>query len=223
MTDYVLVHGAWGGAWCYDPVVPLLQAAGHRVLALDLPGMGTRVAELSPAICLSDHIADVERQIAAAGFDRFVLVGHSYGGMVVTGVASRMAPRIDALVCLDAFLPEDGESLWDLTSDWEHKVHIDSQRDTPGLLAPLPGFDNPRLTRHPLLTVIEPVRLTGAERSIARRIYVFAAGWQPTPFARFHAKVEVDPAWDLRVLDCGHDVMGERPAETAAILLECAG
>lgn len=221
MTDYVLIHGAWCGAWTFDPVVAPLEAEGHRVFALDLPGMGKRTAGLNPSICLSTHIEDVARQIDALGLDRFVLVGHSYGGMVVTGVADRLADRIDALVYLDAFLPEDGQSLWDLTGEWEHTVYIEGQRDAPGLVSPLPGFDHPDLTRQPLLTLVEPLSLSGAVNGVARRVYVLATDWQPTPFAQFRDKVQADPAWIVHELPCGHFVMDDMPGRTVAILLDC--
>ena len=111
MTDYVLVHGAWGGGWAYDRLARELTTHGHRVLVAQLTGLGTRAAELNPAITLTTHIDDVTAQIADAGFDRFVLCGHSWGGMVITGVATRLGGRIDAICYIDAFLPADGQSL----------------------------------------------------------------------------------------------------------------
>ncbi|MFT2612628.1 alpha/beta fold hydrolase, partial [Escherichia coli] len=82
--------------------------------------------ELHPGITLSDHIDDVCAAVEEAGFDRFVLVGHSYGGMVITGTATRLGGRIDTIAYLDAFLPEDGQSLWDITSEYEHRHYIDT-------------------------------------------------------------------------------------------------
>lgn len=192
MTDYVLVHGAWGGAWCYERLARELVTAGHRVVAVDLPGLGADAANFHPGITLSDHVAHVIAAADSAGFERFVLVGHSYGGMVVTGVAARIGSRIDSLVYVDAFLPADGQSLWDLTGEWEHAHYIDSQKHQPGAVAPLPGFAHPGLTPHPLLTLLEAVSLGGEEAQVRRRIYVFASGWSPTPFARFAEAVRAD-------------------------------
>ena len=222
MTDYVLVHGAWGGGWAYDRLSADLRAHGHRVVVAALTGLGSRADELHPAIDLSTHIGDVCAQVEAAGFDRFVLVGHSYGGMVITGVSTRLGTRIDALVYLDAFLPADDQSLWDLTGAWEHDHYIGSQKDAPGLVAPLPGLNHHLLGRHPLLTFIEPVRFTGEERRIKRRSYVFATGWQPTPFTRFAEQLRGDPAWDYHEADASHDVMGDQPEHVLALLLDCA-
>jgi pimeloyl-ACP methyl ester carboxylesterase len=219
VTDYVLVHGAWSGGNAYNRLAGELRDAGHRVVVAALTGLGSRADELSPVIDLSRHIADVVEQIESAGFDRFVLAGHSYGGMVITGVAARLGARIDALVYIDAFLPADGQSLWDITGDYEHRHYIDAQRDTPGLVGPLPGVTGVGVGRHPLLTLIEPVRFTGEEAKVGRRVYVFAESWQPTPFAGFHATVAADPAWEVHRADATHNVMGDQPEQLLALML----
>ena len=221
MTDYVLVHGAWGGGWTLAGLAADLEAHGHRVLVAALTGLGDRAAELSPAVDLSRHVADVIEQVEAAGFDRFVLAGHSYGGMVITGVATHLGSRIDALAYIDAFLPADGQSLWDITGEQDHQFYIDGQRDAPGLVAPLPFLpDEPRLGRHPLLTLIEPVRFTGEEAKVARRSYVFATNWAPTPFARFYDAVKDDPAWQTHRAEASHDVMSDQPRQLCELLLD---
>lgn len=223
MTDYVLVHGAWGGSWAYDRIAADLRAAGHRVVVADLSGLGRRREAFHPGITLTTHVSDVIEQVEAAGFGRFVLAGHSYGGMVITGVATRLGARIDALVYIDAFLPQDGQSLWDLTGTFEHDHYIGSQKHTPGAVAPLPGLENPRLSPHPLLTLLEAVRFTGEEAKVRRRIYIFANGWQPTPFGQFSDRVQGDPAWECHEAEASHDVMGDQPEQTLRILLDCAG
>lgn len=225
MTDYVLVHGAWGGGWSYDRLARELTARGHRVLVAQLAGLGTRRDGLNPAIDLSTHVRDVIGQVEAAGFDRFVLCGHSYGGMVITGVATRLGARIDALCYIDAFLPGDGQSLWDITGDYEHHWYIDSQKDTPGLCAPIGGvklLDNPRYGRHPLLTLIQGLRFTGEEAKVPRHVYIFASEWQPTPFPRFRDQVRTNPAWELHEVGGGHDVMSDEPEKLLEIVLGLA-
>ena len=142
MTDYVLVHGAWGGGWGYDRLAADLRAAGHRVVVVKLTGLGTRQSEFHPGITLTTHIDDVCRQIAEAGFGHFVLAGHSYGGMIVTGVATRLGARIMALVYLDAFLPEDGQSLWDLTGSWAVSKKLKLRAGVLNLLDTMPPFTN---------------------------------------------------------------------------------
>lgn len=221
MTDFVLVHGAWCGSWVFERLAADLRGAGHRVLIAELTGLGSRHGEFHPGITLTDHIEDVTAQIAEAGFERFVLAGHSWGGMVITGVATRLGSRIDALVYIDAFVPEDGQSLWDLIGEWQQGNHIASQKFTPGAVAPLPGLEAPLMTPHPLLTMLEAVRFTGEEAKAKRRIYVFAASWQPTPFARFSERIAVDPAWEYHEADAGHDIMSDQPAQLLSILLGC--
>lgn len=225
MANYVLIHGAWGGAATWAKVPERLRAAGHTVLCPDLPGMGERAHEKHPGITLTDHIEDVCAQVEAAGFDRFVLAGHSYGGMVATGIGSRLGERIDAICYVDAFLPGDGESLWDVTSDWEHAWYIDTQKHTPGLVAPIFGEEmlgQPGVSRQPLLTLTEAVERGLAWDGIPSKSYIFATGWTPSPFPRFAEAVKDDPAWAYHELDCSHWVMGEKTEELLAILTDLA-
>lgn len=225
MASFVCIHGAWGGAWTWGDIPARLRALGHAVLCPDLPGMGERVDEKHPGITLGDHVADVCAQIAAAGFDRFILAGHSYGGMVITGVASRLGARIDAIAYLDAFLPHDGQSLWDVTGSHEHDWYVGSQKHTPGLVAPIFGEEMlalPGFSRQPLLTLVEAAERGAAWDVIPRKCYVFASAWSPSPFPRFAAEVKGDPAWDYHELACSHALMTDLPDETLAILSSLA-
>ena len=227
MANYVLVHGAWGGNQSYELTKRDLEAAGHKVLAATLRGLGTRQDELHPGITLTDHIDDVCRQVADAGFDRFILAGHSYGGMVVTGVAARLGDRIDAICYIDAFLPGDNQSLWDITGGFEHAWYIDTQKFTPGLIRPLGSPEDfqpvPQVVGyHPLLTLLEAVRYTGKESMIPRRAYIFATGYEQTPFPRFAEQASAE-GWDYHETDCDHFVMQNRPEKTAEVLLSLAG
>jgi pimeloyl-ACP methyl ester carboxylesterase len=221
MTDFVLVHGAWGGGWSYDRLARELKDRGHRVVVAQLKGLGTRREELHGGITLSDHVGDVVAQVEKAGFKRFVLCGHSYGGMVISGVAAKLGAQIDALVYIDAFLPGDGQSLWDITGEFEHKHYIDSQKDTPGLVGPIMGALSEKVGRHPLLTLLEAVRYSGEEAKIPRHIYVFANNWQPTPFVRFRNQVIGEGRWELHELKSGHDVMADQPEWLLKIVLGC--
>jgi pimeloyl-ACP methyl ester carboxylesterase len=168
MANYVLVHGAWGGGQTYGEVPDRLRAAGHQVQVCALRGLGSRQGELHPGITLTDHVDDVCEQVAEAGFDRFILAGHSYGGMVISGVATRLGARIDAICYLDAFLPGDDQSLWDVTGGFEHAWYIDSQRHTPGLVAPIGSVDFApvpgQVGFHPLLTLLEAIHSRARKR-----------------------------------------------------------
>jgi len=225
MANYVLVHGAWGGHQSYDKTAEDLRAAGHDVLVATLPGLGVRQDELHPGITLTDHVDAVLAQIEEAGIDRFILAGHSYGGMVITGIASRLGARIDAICYIDAFLPADNQSLWDITGEFEHKWYIETQKKKPGLVDPIGAIDFQPVPGivgyHPLLTLLEAVSLSGEERKIPRRAYIFATGYEPTPFPRFADQAKAE-GWVYHETDCSHFVMEDRPELTREVLLGLA-
>ena len=225
MANYVLVHGAWGGAQTWGNVPDALRGEGHEVLVCTLKGLGARQDELHPGITLSDHIDDVCGQVDTAGFDRFILAGHSYGGMVITGVAGQLGKRIDAICYIDAFLPENGESLWDITGEFEHNWYIDTQKTKPGYVDPIGTVDFAVVPGvvgyHPLLTLLEAVQLSGDEEAIRRKSYIFATGYEPTPFPRFAEKARA-AGWDYHEAECDHFVMQNQPELTAKVLLDLA-
>jgi pimeloyl-ACP methyl ester carboxylesterase len=218
-ATYVLVHGAWGGGNSYDGTVQTLTAAGHTVHVVALTGLGSRAEETSPAITLSTHVNDVLAEIDRHKLHDIILVGHSYGGMIITSVAANRAAKIKGLIYIDAFLPRDGEALWDIATDWERKHYIDAQRDAPGLVAPFPGAPS-HLTRHPLLTLLEPVHLSGDENRIKRRVYIYATQGAPATFRKFYDLTCADPAWEAHQIDSGHGVMHDAPDALNAILLK---
>ena len=111
---FVLVHGAWHGGWCWTRVTPLLEAAGHRAFAVTLTGLGDRAHLSAPSVDLETHITDVVSMLDMDDLNDVVLVGHSYGGMVVSGAAERAWKRIRRLVYLDALVPKHGQSAFDL-------------------------------------------------------------------------------------------------------------
>jgi pimeloyl-ACP methyl ester carboxylesterase len=113
MATFVLVHGAWHGGWCYQAVARKLRAAGHEVHTPTLTGLGERRHLIGPGVDLDTHIQDVLNVVRYEDLTGFVLCGHSYGGMVVSGVADAIPGQISALVYLDAYVPKDGESIWD--------------------------------------------------------------------------------------------------------------
>jgi pimeloyl-ACP methyl ester carboxylesterase len=116
MTTFVLVHGAWGGSWGWKEFARLLRSSGHDVYTPSLTGQGERSHLAGPEVTLTTHFLDVENLIKFEDLNQITLVGHSYGGMVVTGVADRMAETIRHLIYIDAFLPNDGESCFDLAA-----------------------------------------------------------------------------------------------------------
>ena len=226
MANYVLVHGAWGGNHTYGDIPARLEAEGHQVLNCTLPGLGSRQDELHPGITLTDHVNAVLEQVEQAGFERFILAGHSYGGMVISAVASRLGKRIDAICYIDAFWPESDQSLWDITGEFEHNWYIDSQRHRPGFVTPIgfPGeFEVIEGERgyHPLLTLLEAIPFSGDEQAIPRKSYIYATGYSPTPFTRFAEKAKA-AGWDYHETETDHFVMQNDPDTTARVLLELA-
>lgn len=111
---YVLVHGAWGGGWVWRDVVPGLEAKGHRVFTPTLTGLGDRAHLMSRQISVETHVQDLANTIVFAGLEDVILVGHSYGGVPVTGVADRIPQAIRHVVYLDALILENGESVFDV-------------------------------------------------------------------------------------------------------------
>jgi len=224
MAIYVLVHGAWSGGWRWRHIANALRADGHEVFVPTLTGLGERSHLLNANINLSTHIKDVTNVFVYESLRDVILVGASYGGMVITGASSAAADRIRGLVYVDAFLPENGQSLADLAG---LEGYISLQRETPGLVQPMSmpnlGVDRPNTPprgAHPLLTLIEPVKLTGAEKAIKNNTYILATKTQPAPFQRYYDRVKNEPRWRALTLDCGHLIMAEDPDGLLRILRE---
>jgi pimeloyl-ACP methyl ester carboxylesterase len=219
MTTYVLVPGACHGGWCYDDLAAALRSRGHRVLAITPTGVAERAHLLHAGVNLETHIADVLSEIAAQRIDQAVLVGHSYGGMVITAVADRIPAQVDSLVYLDAFVPDDGDSVWTLTDDGQHMWYLGVD-DTGYGVPPLPFFDD-RATAHPLAALMQRITLTGDLSRFRRRDYVFATKWDgDSPFAATFERVRQDPSWTTHILDGAHNLMRDNPDDLVQILLE---
>lgn len=225
MATFVLVHGAWGGSWGYGPLARELRAAGHDVHIPSLTGLGERAHLAHGGITLTDHINDVTGLIDCEQLSNMILVGHSYGGMVITGVSAQRGSRIRELVYLDAFLPQDGEALWDLADAATRRLYIENQKKTPGLVQPIFPMSEGRAARvsgHPLLTLLEPVRLGGEESAISHRSYVYASASPLTIFTQFRDRCAADAAWNVHELATGHMVWDDDLAGVTRILLDAA-
>ncbi|MGN9788585.1 alpha/beta fold hydrolase [Nonomuraea sp. ZG12] len=218
MTDFVLIPGMCHGGWCFQELTGELRAQGHAVHPLTLTGLGERGHLLHGGVNLDTHIQDVTGVLAAENIQDAVLVGHSYGGMVITGAADRAPERVAALVYLDAMVLGPGDSCWTLVSDQERRWYTDVV-ETGYAVRPLPFFD-PRATPHPLASLLQPLRLTGDLGHIRRREYVYAAGWDgPSPFTPVYRRLRADPSWRTHALDSGHNLMRDAPQDLVRILL----
>ena len=221
---FVLVHGAWHGGWCWRRVADRLTAKGHYVVAPTLSGVGER-SHLPPGpIDLSTQIDDVVGEIKWKDLDGIVLVGHSYGGMVITGVAEQLGERISAIVYLDAFLPADGQSLFDIT------------HTTPPAISAIPAHPaayfhvnaadsawvDSKLTPHPSGCFSEKLKVTGAYEGIAKKVYIRAPLFKMPAFDGFLDRCRADRSWKTETVTCGHDVMIDQPEVLTGILEKLA-
>jgi pimeloyl-ACP methyl ester carboxylesterase len=242
MANFVLVHGAWHGGWCWRDTAAALRAAGHHVFTPTHSGVGERAHQSAENITLETHIRDVCGCLEWEELQDVVLVGHSYGGMVITGVADRMAERIRALVYLDAFVPEHGDSLNALLPK-ALPAEVAAQflgafRGTAldkhcGLMQPIPAemfgiaaanraWVDRRCVPQALATFEMPLLLTGDHAKVTQRVYILADGWDPSPFRHFARKLDGAAGWRVTKLPCSHDVMVDMPKELAAELLKLA-
>ena len=232
MATFVLVHGAWHGAWCWRRVARLLARDGHEVFAPTLTGLGERSHLLAPGINLDTHILDVANEIKWQGLKEVILVGHSYGGMVISGVAERVEKAIAAFVMLDAFFPENGEALIDLSAGAVQEAFRAAAQSSATTLPPRSAAafkvnDNDRAwvdaqcTPQPIACVLQKPTLTGARERIKNRVYIRATAYPSEPFDRGLAKARAQ-GWRTYEVPCGHDVMLDQPERLAAILREVA-
>jgi pimeloyl-ACP methyl ester carboxylesterase len=176
------------------------------------------VAQLTPAVNLDTHIQDVVALMEAEQIADAVLVGHSYGGMVITGVAEALPGRVRRLVYSDAYVPGDGDSCWDVTSQAFRDLFA-SGAGTDGFSVLPPAGSDPRATAHPLASFVQKIRLTGAANGIKRRDYIHLSGWDGSPFADVYQRLRQDPDWHTHSLPVSHNVLADAPQEWLGILL----
>jgi pimeloyl-ACP methyl ester carboxylesterase len=230
VKTFVLVHGAWHGGWCWRRVSDSLEKRGHKVFAPTLTGLGERSHLLDPKINLATHVTDIVNVIKWEGLSDIVLVGHSYGGAVVSGVAEQARDAIGSIVFLDAFVPENGDSVSSLTTRRQAIEELAQKGETSMKPVPAAVFQvnekdrawvDGKCTPHPLATLTDKMTLTGARDRIAKRSYIRAIGYANPPFDAAQAKVKA-AGWRIYDVPCGHDVMVDMPERLTEILLEVA-
>ena len=229
----MLVHGAWHGGWCWRLVADRLAAAGHRVFCPTLTGLGERAHLLTREVNLSTHITDVVGLLEAEELSDVVLCGHSYGGIVITGVAARAKARLRQLVYLDSAIVEDGES-WSTA----HTPQVQADRrklaeHNGGLSLPVPkadvfGLREPkelewvqrRMTPHPFAPYDQKMDWGGPVGNGVPKLYVDCTEPAYAGLAPVKLKVRGNPRdWPCVELRTGHDAMVSAPDETAKLLL----
>lgn len=233
MTTYVLVHGAWSGAHGFREVRRHLQAQGHEVFTPALTGIGARVHLASPQVTLETHIQDVVNLVLYEDLRDLVLLGFSYGGMVVTGALAHIADRVAHLVYLDAFVPQNGQSVMDLVSSRRPATGLGA----PAFLPPAPrgyeseaqqAFHDPRRVPQPLGTFAQAVRLLRPlEDYPFTRTYIRAteddhSAESDQRFAQAAAHARGSAHWTYHEIDTNHMVPINRPETLAGLLLRLA-
>ena len=219
MASFVLIPGGWRGGWTFADFVARLKHAGHEAYAVTLSGLDV-APPYGTNINLDTHIADVVELLTVEDLSEVILCSHSYGGMVASGVADRAPERIAALAYLDAFVPADGQSWWDLANEHFRQLIIEHARHD-GLTVEPPAGRDVRRKPHPIGSFLQALHLTRAEKPMPR-LFVYATGWSATPFTAQYERLRDDPAWQVHTLACGHDVINEKPDEVFEILIRVA-
>ncbi len=232
----VLVHGAWHGGWCWRRVADRLTDAGCRVYTPTLTGLGERVHLRDRGNDLDLHVSDILGLLRFENLDDVVLCGHSYAGMVITGVADRAAEQLHSLVYVDAYVPADGQCVLDIRPARQNEILMERVREAGEgwLMPPTPAAtfgvetdaDRHWVDTHcvpmSLRCFQQPIRLQSPPPRLARH-YVRAARNDNDAFRRHFDTFRDDAAWRVHEVDCGHEVMVDRPSWLGDLLLEVAG
>lgn len=227
---FVLVHGAWHGGWCWRRISDLLEMKGQKVFCPTLTGLGERSHLISKEVNVSTHVSDVTNVVRWENLQDVILVGHSYGGSVISGVAERIADKISSIVFLDAFVPEDGESIVEKASaNTKDVINAAMERGDASIKSPLASafgveekdraWVDSKITPQPIATFTEKVAYTGAREKIAKKFYMRATAYKSPTFDANLDKAKKDSSWITHEFSCGHDVMVIQPDNLVAQLL----
>ena len=229
MPTFVLVHGAWHGAWCWDRVTPLLTAAGHRVTTPTLSGLGERRNDPPGHVRLDTHIAGIVDHLWFHDLTGVVLVAHSYAGFVAGGVVARASERIARLVLLDGFVPRTDEAMTHHIGDRGPAYRAEAERDPDWRIPPAPlaalgvtdqadvAWAEPRLTAQPVRTYLEPVGPVDLE-VVADRLYIACTAPALPVLDESRARVRA-AGWRVEEVAAGHDAMVTHPREIAHLVM----
>ena len=231
--SFVLVHGAWHGGWCWSRVVDILRSRGHRVTTPTLTGSGERSHLLSGSITLALYVDDIVNHLVWEDLQNVVLVGHSFGGLLITKVADTVPERISRLVFLDAVILRHGEALFDLLPKEVVEARIASASEVNGCLTMVThdassfgitkaedvAFIGERFTPHPIATYREALTLKGPVGNGLPITYVICTNPVYEPARIFHQRAR-DAGWPIYELPTGHDAMITEPMGTADLLEE---
>jgi pimeloyl-ACP methyl ester carboxylesterase len=225
---FLVCHGAWSAGWVWKKMHPLMQAAGHRLVTPTYTGLGEREHLANPSIDLETHIQDILNVIQYEDLRDIVLIGHSYGGMVATGVADRARDRIAQLIYLDAFVPSGGQSLFDLNKAAEPSMRDAAKSGDGWRIPPNPTPpDTPpddaawlaeRRVAQPLKCFEMPLVLHGGEPTLPRS-YIYALRAPPADtFRPFAERAQTEAGWRYMEIDASHSPHVTAPKEVMALL-----
>jgi pimeloyl-ACP methyl ester carboxylesterase len=230
---FVLVHGAWHGGWCWRRVADILETRGHKVYTPTLTGLGERSHLMTSSINLDTHIADIVNVFKWEDLEHAVLCGHSYAGWVISGAIEHVQPQVSSLVFLDAFVPEDGQTGYDLAPEPNH-TSIEQAIRTGAMSRPAPPAEsfqvNPKdrawvdgkMTPQPLGVALQKIKMTGARDRVSKRTYIRAMNYPSPRFDTYLARAKANPGWRTYEVPSGHDVMVDMPERLAQILVDVA-
>lgn len=217
MSNIVIVAGGWSGGWALAPIARELRSQGHVVFTPTLTGLGERRHLRGAGVNLETHIEDITNVLHFEDLTDVVLCGYSYAGMVISGVADRLPERVAALVYIDAFVPQDGDSWWTLAGDAYRQLAI-ANSSVDGLGVAPPAHLEHRCVAHPLASFLQAIRLSGRWNAVHEKVFIYASGWEGTPFSATYRTLRDDPTWVVKELPCGHNVMAQMPQEFLAIV-----
>ena len=217
---FLFVHGAWGGGWEYAKVDSILTAKGDRVYHPTLTGLGERVHLANKDINLSTHIDDIVNVIRFENLDNIVLIGHSYGGMVISGVAQKIPDRINQLIYLDAFVPRDGESVQSINGDEVWNGMIAPKIEDGFVLYPFgPTKTNPPTdVPQPLKTFTETISIDSQLTENIPTDFVLMKEDGKASFEEWGSSRAKVNGWTVYEMEGGHYSMREQPDKLVEIL-----
>ena len=227
MATYLICHGAWSGGWSWKKMRRLLSAAGHEVVTPTYTGLGERAHLAHAMIDLETHVQDVLGVIEYEDLRDFILVGHSYGGMVVTGVADRVPARVRHLVYLDAFVPSDGQSLASLAGEGHPAARVENWLISPNPPSPDTAPEDvawitPRRRHQPSRCFSQALRLTRGTPPFPRSYIHCTKKIGHDVFRQFADRFRDDPGWRFHAMDASHSPNITAPEALAALLLALA-
>lgn len=225
MATYLICHGAWSGGWSWRRIRTLLRDAGHEVFTPTYTGLGERAHLTHAMVDLDTHIQDILAVIEYEALSDFILVGHSYGGMVVTGVADRVPRHVRHLVYLDAFVPADGQSLNDLTGQEREAVEgwlLPPNPPAPDTAAADLAWTLPRRRHQPARCFSQKLRIANATPAFPRSYIHCVKKDGPDVFRQFADQFRDDPDWRFQEMNASHSPNITDPQALADVLLAIA-